>query len=92
MKEKGKKQIALRLSAELYDELMRWADDEFRSVNGQIEFLLSESARTDNPIHQLQITVLTRVIVILICCYLTAITEVVALINDYKVIVTPIDV
>lgn len=40
-----KKQLPLRLSKELYDELARWADDEFRSVNGQIEFLLTEAVR-----------------------------------------------
>lgn len=41
----AKKQIPLRLSAELYAELQRWADDEFRSVNGQIEYLLTEAVR-----------------------------------------------
>lgn len=41
-KEKTKKQIPLRLSASLYEELVRWAEDEFRSVNGQIEYLLTE--------------------------------------------------
>lgn len=41
----GKKQIPLRVSAELYEELMRWAEDEFRSVNGQIEYLLTEAVR-----------------------------------------------
>lgn len=35
-----KKQIALRLSPELYNKLAAWAEDEFRSVNGQIEYLL----------------------------------------------------
>ena len=40
-----KKQVPLRLSAELYDKLAAWAEDEFRSVNGQIEFLLSESVK-----------------------------------------------
>ena len=40
-----KKQVPLRLSAELYDALMEWADDEFRSVNGQIEYLLTECVR-----------------------------------------------
>lgn len=45
-KEKNaKKQIPLRISENLYAELERWADDEFRSVNGQIEFLLSECVR-----------------------------------------------
>ena len=40
-----KKQIPLRLSPKLYEELVRWADDEFRSVNGQIEYLLTECVR-----------------------------------------------
>ena len=40
-----KKQIPLRLSDELYTELSRWAEDEFRSINGQIEYLLSESVK-----------------------------------------------
>lgn len=40
-----KKQIPLRLSPKLYAELVSWADDEFRSVNGQIEFLLTECVK-----------------------------------------------
>lgn len=40
-----KKQIPLRLSAKLYATLSEWADDEFRSVNGQIEFLLTECVK-----------------------------------------------
>lgn len=44
-KEKSKKQVPLRLSASLYQEIAQWADDEFRSVNGQIEFLLTEAVR-----------------------------------------------
>ena len=44
-KEKAKKQVPLRLSASLYEELARWAEDEFRSVNGQIEYLLTEAVR-----------------------------------------------
>lgn len=44
-KEKAKKQVPLRLSASLYDEIARWAEDEFRSVNGQIEYLLTEAVR-----------------------------------------------
>jgi Uncharacterized protein conserved in bacteria len=40
-----KKQLLLRLSPKLYDELAAWAEDDFRSVNGQIEFLLSECVR-----------------------------------------------
>jgi hypothetical protein len=44
-REKEKKQVPLRLSAQLYQELAKWAEDEFRSVNGQIEYLLHECVR-----------------------------------------------
>jgi len=37
-----KKQIPLRLSKKLYDQIASWAEDDFRSVNGQIEYLLTE--------------------------------------------------
>jgi hypothetical protein len=40
-----KKQIPLRLSNKLYQELAAWAADDFRSVNGQIEYLLTECIR-----------------------------------------------
>ena len=33
-----KKQIPLRLSAKLYAAIAAWAEDDFRSVNGQIEY------------------------------------------------------
>ncbi len=41
-----KKRFLLRLEPELYAALERWSADELRSVNGQIEFLLKEAART----------------------------------------------
>ena len=40
-----KKQVPLRLNAKLYDALAAWAEDDFRSVNGQIEYLLTECVR-----------------------------------------------
>ena len=40
-----KKQIPLRLSSKLYDAIAAWAEDDFRSVNGQIEYLLTECVR-----------------------------------------------
>lgn len=40
-----KKQIPLRLSAKLYDAIASWAEDDFRSVNGQIEYLLTECVK-----------------------------------------------
>ena len=42
---KEKKQVPLRLSASLYNAIAAWAEDDFRSVNGQIEYLLSECVR-----------------------------------------------
>lgn len=42
---KIKKQVPLRLSPALYAELMRWAEDDFRSLNGQIEYLLTECVK-----------------------------------------------
>jgi len=44
-KAEKKKQVPLRLSENLYNELAAWADDEFRSLNGQIEYLLSQSVK-----------------------------------------------
>lgn len=45
-KEKSlKKQIPLRISENLFADLERWAEDEFRSVNGQIEYLLSQCVK-----------------------------------------------
>jgi len=41
----GKKQIPLRLSAKLYSDIAAWAEDDFRSVNGQIEYLLTECVK-----------------------------------------------
>ena len=40
-----KKQVPLRLSEKLYNDIAAWAEDDFRSVNGQIEYLLSECVR-----------------------------------------------
>ena len=43
--ETGKKQVPLRLSQKLYAAIAAWAEDDFRSVNGQIEYLLTECVR-----------------------------------------------
>jgi hypothetical protein len=40
-----KKSFALRLDAELYEALEKWAQDEFRSVNGQIEWVLHQQLK-----------------------------------------------
>ncbi|MGI6685345.1 MAG: Arc family DNA-binding protein [Bacillota bacterium] len=43
--EKKKKQLLLRLSPSLWQELAAWAEDDFRSINGQIEYLLTECVK-----------------------------------------------
>ena len=40
-----RKQVPLRLSEKLYNALSAWAEDDFRSLNGQIEYLLTECVR-----------------------------------------------
>ena len=40
-----KKQIPLRVSPKLFEALARWAEEDFRSINGQIEYLLTECVR-----------------------------------------------
>ena len=42
---KSKKQVPLRLSEKLYNEIALWAEDDFRSMNGQIEYLLTECVK-----------------------------------------------
>ena len=45
MKDNEKKQVPLRLSATLWKEIAAWAEEDFRSINGQIEFLLTECVK-----------------------------------------------
>ena len=45
MSEKEKKPFALRLQKEMMEAIEKWAADEFRSVNGQIEYILSQSLK-----------------------------------------------
>ncbi|TCP58220.1 hypothetical protein EV586_102673 [Tumebacillus sp. BK434] len=40
-----KKQFPLRLDPKLYEALERWANDEFRSVNSHVEYLLREAVK-----------------------------------------------
>jgi hypothetical protein len=41
----AKKQIPLRINEKLWDKLNAWANDDFRSLNGQIEWLLTECVK-----------------------------------------------
>ncbi len=40
-----RKSFPLRINPRLYDVLKRWSDDELRSVNGQIEYLLLDTVK-----------------------------------------------
>lgn len=40
-----KKNFALRVDSEVYDAIEKWAADEFRSANGQIEWILNEALK-----------------------------------------------
>lgn len=44
-REKAKKQMLLRLSPGLWDEIAAWAEEDFRSINSQVEYLLTECVR-----------------------------------------------
>ena len=40
-----KKQVPLRISEKLFNDIASWAEDDFRSINGQIEYILSECVK-----------------------------------------------
>jgi hypothetical protein len=40
-----KKSFVLRLNSEMYDALEKWAEDEFRSTNGQLEYIISDALK-----------------------------------------------
>ncbi len=40
-----KKQLLLRLSPKLWNEIASWAEQDFRSINGQIEYILTEAIK-----------------------------------------------
>ena len=64
-----KKNFALRIDSEVYDAIEKWAADEFRSANGQIEWILSEALKKAKryPKQMKKLTIL-----ILMCLGLTA--------------------
>ncbi|MEE0515194.1 MAG: Arc family DNA-binding protein [Emergencia sp.] len=37
--------MILRIAPSLWEAVARWAEEDFRSINGQIEYLLSEAVR-----------------------------------------------
>jgi hypothetical protein len=46
MSEKDKKAFVLRINTALLKEIEQWAGNEFRSTNGQIEYLLNEAVKS----------------------------------------------
>ena len=44
-KETARKQIVLRLPPSLWNDIAKWAEEDFRSINGQIEFILSQAVK-----------------------------------------------
>ncbi|MFT5337540.1 MAG: hypothetical protein ACI9YL_001545 [Luteibaculaceae bacterium] len=42
---KKKKSFVIRMDPDMYDLLHQWADSEFRSVNGQLEFIIHDALR-----------------------------------------------
>ena len=48
-REKAKKQVLLRLAPALWDKIAVWAEDDFRSINSQIEYILSEAVKDHFP-------------------------------------------
>ena len=44
-REKAKKQVLLRLAPSLWNDIAAWAEEDFRSINSQIEYLLSECVK-----------------------------------------------
>ena len=45
-----KKRLLLRIDPQLHDELRKWADDDLRSVNSQIEFLLKKAVAKNRKV------------------------------------------
>lgn len=52
--EENKKQIPLRVTKQLYNDILKWAEDDFRSVNGQIEFLLTECVKNRKKLKEVE--------------------------------------
>jgi hypothetical protein len=50
------KKFLLRISPKLYEQLERWAQEELRSVNGQIEYLLREAVQRHHPTQIIEAT------------------------------------
>jgi hypothetical protein len=56
----SKKSFLLRIEPEMWKQLEKWAQDEFRSVNGQIEYILKQAllkrSKGESPVQQKEVT------------------------------------
>ncbi len=50
----AKKSFALRINAKTYEAMQRWAKDDLRSLNAQIEFVLREALRSAGRLKRAQ--------------------------------------
>ncbi len=44
-KESKRKQVLIRIAPSLWDDIAAWAEEDFRSFNGQVEYLLAKCVR-----------------------------------------------
>jgi hypothetical protein len=51
-----RKSFLLRIDGEVLDALKKWADDDLRSLNGQIEFLLRRALRQKRRLDEREAT------------------------------------
>ncbi len=49
---KAKKSYLLRINADILDAMNRWSDDELRSLNAQIEYVLRDALRRPNRLRE----------------------------------------
>ncbi|MFK8045083.1 MAG: Arc family DNA-binding protein [Crocinitomicaceae bacterium] len=47
-----KKSFVLRIDPETFKQIEKWADDEFRSVNGQLEWMITQSLKQNKRLKQ----------------------------------------
>ena len=48
----AKKTFVLRIDADVYNALEKWASDEFRSVNGQLEWIIHQQLKEAGRLKQ----------------------------------------
>lgn len=53
-KDSTTKSFILRIDADMMESIERWADDEFRSTNGQIQYILDQALRKEGRLKKKQ--------------------------------------